>query len=72
MTTDEITGATPSAFYAHEPERDNSDAILEDLALSQINFYVSSKAIKIPMLGIPQKGQCSVWVAMPPEIEIKC
>ncbi|MAZ27065.1 MAG: alkaline phosphatase [Cytophagaceae bacterium] len=55
MTTDEITGATPSAFYAHEPERDNSDAILEDLALSQINFYVSSKAIKIPMLGIPQK-----------------
>lgn len=55
MTTDEITGATPSAFYAHEPERDNSDAILEDLALSQINFYVSSKAIKLPMLNIPPK-----------------
>lgn len=38
LTTDNITGATPAAFYAHNPERDDSDGILQDLNASNIDF----------------------------------
>lgn len=44
MTTDKITGATPSTFYAHVPERDDSATILKDLAKSKIDFFVSAGA----------------------------
>ncbi|UJH90078.1 alkaline phosphatase [Antarcticibacterium sp. 1MA-6-2] len=44
MTTDNITGATPSSFYAHQSERDNSTGILKDLLQSSLNFFVSAGA----------------------------
>ncbi|WP_189604537.1 alkaline phosphatase [Salinimicrobium marinum] len=44
MTTDKITGATPSSFYAHQTERDNSKGILKDLLQSEIDFFVSAGA----------------------------
>ena len=44
ITTDNISGATPSAFYAHQSERDNTEGILEDLVQSQVNFFVSAGA----------------------------
>ena len=41
LTTDNITGATPSAFYAHTPERDDSAGILDNLNKSQISFFMA-------------------------------
>ncbi len=41
LTTDNITGATPSAFYAHNPERDDSNGILKDLNASNIDFFMA-------------------------------
>ncbi|GLB52553.1 hypothetical protein NBRC110019_15930 [Neptunitalea chrysea] len=43
-TTDRITGATPSAFYAHVQERDDSKAILKDLTQSNVRFFVAAGA----------------------------
>lgn len=44
LTTDNITGATPASFYAHVVERDDSEAILEDLKHSKVDFFVSTGA----------------------------
>jgi alkaline phosphatase len=41
ITTDAIDGATPSPFYAHTEERDDSDKIIEDLIRSEIDFFIS-------------------------------
>src|SRR5690606_32284329 len=35
VTTDQLTGATPAAFYAHHPERDDSDEIAAYLPKSR-------------------------------------
>ncbi len=42
LTTDEITGATPSAFYAHVQERDDINSIRADLIKSNIDLIVGS------------------------------
>lgn len=42
MTTDNISGATPSSFFAHQTERDYSKAIVDDLLKSEIDFFVSA------------------------------
>lgn len=41
LTTDNITGATPAAFYAHNSERDDSDGISQDLNTSNIDFFMA-------------------------------
>ncbi len=41
ITTDGIDGATPSAFYAHTSERDDSKKILADLVQSELDFFIS-------------------------------
>ncbi|THH39252.1 alkaline phosphatase [Neolewinella litorea] len=41
ITTDGIAGATPAAFYAHTPERDDSEKIMEDLVRSDLSFFIS-------------------------------
>ncbi len=38
VTTDELTGATPAAFYAHYPERDHSDSIAAYLPKSKLDL----------------------------------
>ncbi len=40
VTTDELTGATPAAFYAHHPERDDVDQIAAYLAKSSLDLFV--------------------------------
>ncbi|MCQ4036045.1 alkaline phosphatase [Kaistella montana] len=41
ITTDEITGATPSAFYAHQPERDMAKEIGKEFLKSTLNLAVA-------------------------------
>lgn len=41
ITTDAIYGATPSSFYAHVKDRDNTDGILEDLVASELDFFIA-------------------------------
>ncbi|WP_162418762.1 alkaline phosphatase [Cyclobacterium roseum] len=40
ITTDHVTGATPAAFYAHQPERDLTRNIAEDLAKSPLSLFI--------------------------------
>ncbi|MDD7886957.1 alkaline phosphatase [Flavivirga sp. 57AJ16] len=40
ITTDNVSGATPSSFYAHQLDRDMSDDILEDLSKSKISLII--------------------------------
>lgn len=44
ITTDFVTGATPSSFFAHVVERDDSESILEDLNKSKIDFFMAAGA----------------------------
>ncbi len=41
LTTDEIFGATPAAFYAHQKDRSMADAISTDLVKSQISIFIA-------------------------------
>ncbi|MDR7130031.1 alkaline phosphatase [Algoriphagus sp. 4150] len=40
ITTDQLTGATPAAFYAHHPERDDSDQIAAYLPESKLDLFI--------------------------------
>ncbi|MBN3520261.1 alkaline phosphatase [Algoriphagus lutimaris] len=40
ITTDQLTGATPASFYAHHPERDDSDQIASYLAKSKLDLFI--------------------------------
>lgn len=40
ITTDQLSGATPAAFYAHHPERDDSDQIAAYLPLSKLDLFI--------------------------------
>jgi alkaline phosphatase len=40
ITTDQITGATPAAFYAHQTDRDMTDGIFNDLLESKLDFFI--------------------------------
>ena len=40
VTTDQLTGATPGAFYAHHPERDDSDQIAAFLPKSKLDLFI--------------------------------
>jgi alkaline phosphatase len=40
VTTDNLTGATPAAFYAHRTERDLTMEIASDLAKSPLNLFI--------------------------------
>ncbi len=44
ITTDAITGATPSAFYGHTNERDNSEKLLADLNQSEVDVFIGGGA----------------------------
>lgn len=41
VTTDAIYGATPSAFYAHRVERNDTQGIVEDLKKSKLDFFMA-------------------------------
>lgn len=40
ITTDQLTGATPASFYAHHPERDDSDQIAAYLPKSKLDLFI--------------------------------
>ena len=40
ITTDQLTGATPASFYAHHPERDDSDMIAAYLPKSKLDLFI--------------------------------
>lgn len=40
ITTDQLTGATPAAFYAHHHERDDSDQIAAYLSNSKLDLFI--------------------------------
>jgi alkaline phosphatase len=44
ITTDEITGATPAAFYAHVKDRSETDKIAKDLLKSKLNLFIGGGA----------------------------
>lgn len=41
MSNDKVTGATPSSFYAHRTERDQSDSIAADLSRSPASLIIA-------------------------------
>ncbi|MFY7814148.1 MAG: alkaline phosphatase [Chryseobacterium taeanense] len=47
ITTDEITGATPAAFYAHQKDRGMEKQIAEDLTRSKLTFFAGGGRSKI-------------------------
>ncbi len=44
VSNDEITGATPSAFYAHVSERDQTDSIANGIAKSNLKLIIGAKS----------------------------
>jgi len=40
ITTDNLTGATPAAFFAHHPERDDIDKIAQFLPASKLDLFI--------------------------------
>ncbi|MGI9549789.1 MAG: alkaline phosphatase [Aurantibacter sp.] len=44
ITTDDITGATPSAFYAHRMDRSDTRGIISDLSKSKLSLIIGGAA----------------------------
>jgi len=40
ITTDKIIGATPSSFYAHQKDRDDTEGIAKDLLKSKLSLFI--------------------------------
>lgn len=60
ITTDEMVGATPSAFYAHQKDRGMEKEIAEDLTKSKITFFAAggkSKVSELPQFSIAEKPE---------------
>jgi len=60
ITTDEIVGATPSAFYAHQKDRGMEKEIADDLAKSKLTFFAAggkSKVPDLPQFTVAQKPE---------------
>lgn len=51
ITTDEIVGATPSAFYAHQKDRGMEKEIAQDLTRSKLTFFAAGGRSKISGLS---------------------
>ncbi|MEC7262884.1 MAG: alkaline phosphatase [Bacteroidota bacterium] len=41
VSTDAIYGATPSSFFAHRVERDDTEGLVADLTMSYLNFFMA-------------------------------
>ncbi|MDO6736706.1 alkaline phosphatase [Wenyingzhuangia sp. 2_MG-2023] len=55
ITTDEITGATPSSFYAHQKDRSQKEEIAEDLLTSDLDFFAGGGAKTFKKLEIKKQ-----------------
>jgi alkaline phosphatase len=58
VTTDQLTGATPAAFYAHHPERDDSDQIAAYLPASKLDLFIGGgkKAFENQLSNLKSSG----------------
>ncbi len=43
VTTDELSGATPSSFYAHRQDRSMSEGIMDDFTQSPLSLFISTE-----------------------------
>ena len=48
VTNDDLTGATPAAFYAHQMDRGQTEEIEKDLKQSRLNLYIGGKNSLLP------------------------
>lgn len=51
ITTDEIIGATPSAFYAHQSDRGMDTEIVKDLMKSKLNLFISEPTLEVSVIS---------------------
>ena len=56
VTNDELTGATPAAFYAHHPERDAAAAIAGYLPTSALNLVIGGGGKHFKKEKLSQSG----------------
>ncbi len=56
LTTDNVTGATPAAFYAHRTERDLIREIAGDLAKSHLNLFIGGGKNDFIRYGVDEIG----------------
>jgi len=56
VTTDNVTGATPGAFYAHQTERDLIREIAGDLAKSPLNLFIGGGKNDFIRYGVDEIG----------------
>ena len=52
VTTDKISGATPAAFYAHQPQRSMTREILSDLISTKALFVAGSSVSLFENIGV--------------------
>ncbi|RKN82514.1 alkaline phosphatase [Ulvibacterium marinum] len=55
ITTDDITGATPAAFYAHRKDRSDEAGIISDLSKSKLSLLIGGGSNALET-GIAQMG----------------
>lgn len=55
ITTDELTGATPSAFYAHQKDRDDNDLIAKDILKSHLSLFVGGGRNSFKNINLEEK-----------------
>lgn len=57
VTTDRLTGATPAAFYAHHPERDDVDMIAAYLPNSKLDLFIGGGKDDFTRFGVDRLTQ---------------
>ncbi len=66
VTCGDITDATPADFYAHRSSRDSSDAILQDLASSPVQFVMGAGNAALPAeISLLQQHRFTVVSSLP-------
>ena len=55
LTTDNMDGATPASFYAHQPERGMSNEIWNDLPSSKLTFFGGGSRELMEERGVEKK-----------------
>lgn len=55
ISTDELTGATPSSFYAHQLDRDDDKLIAKDLLSSNLSLFVAAGKKSFSDIDLKQK-----------------
>ncbi|MCK0145851.1 alkaline phosphatase [Arenibacter sp. F26102] len=56
ITTDKIVGATPSSFYAHQKDRDDTEGIANDLLKSKLSLFIGGGQSNFKMNQLDEKG----------------